>query len=258
MHHKKLSLILLALFLALFVAGCKKKVPPPPPPPPEPVKQEAPPKPASPIVSEFIAEPSSIEKGGAVTLRWNTQNATDVSIDQGVGSVPASGTRQVFPNDSTTYMLTARGPGGDASRTARVTVTSPPPPRPKPETAKASFEDVLSSRVQDIYFDYDSSAVREDQRGVLTSNADALKALFDQFPGRQVVVEGHCDERGSAEYNLALGDRRATATRDFLVQLGVDGGRLSIISYGEERPQCFENNESCYQRNRRSHFAAGR
>jgi peptidoglycan-associated lipoprotein len=111
--------------------------------------------------------------------------------------------------------------------------------------------------VQDAYFDYDKSDIREDARAVLTRNADSLKAIFHDFPNSVIVVEGHCDERGSAEYNLGLGDRRGQSAKDFLVQLGVPADRLRTISYGKERPVCTEANESCWQKNRRAHFASG-
>ncbi len=106
-------------------------------------------------------------------------------------------------------------------------------------------------------FDYDKSDIREDARNVLTRNADALKSGLVNYPGQAVLIEGHCDERGSAEYNLGLGDRRAAAAKEFLVQLGVPADRLKTVSYGKEKPQCTEANESCWQRNRRAHFAPG-
>ncbi|MDD1679671.1 MAG: OmpA family protein, partial [Methanomicrobiales archaeon] len=91
----------------------------------------------------------------------------------------------------------------------------------------------------------------------LTKDADALKSILQEFPNAVITVEGHCDERGSAEYNLGLGDRRATSAKDFLVQLGVPADKLKTISYGKERPVCTESNEECWQRNRRAHFSAG-
>jgi peptidoglycan-associated lipoprotein len=115
----------------------------------------------------------------------------------------------------------------------------------------------LSSEVQDAYFDYDKYDVREDARSILSRNSDALKAILREFPNAVITVEGHCDERGSAEYNLGLGDRRSTSARDFLVQLGVPADRLKTVSYGKERPQCTDSNEDCWQKNRRAHFAAG-
>jgi len=253
---RQISVIWIGVLLALFAAGCKKKpVPPPPPPPPAP-KVEAPP-PKAPTITQFTAEPSTIERGQSATLRWSVEDATEVSIDQNIGTVQTTGTRRVFPSDSTTYTLTAKGPGGSVTSSATVNVTTPPPPPPPPEKPKASLTDRLTGDVQDAYFDYDKNDIREDARNALTRDADALKGILRDFPDATIVVEGHCDERGSAEYNLGLGDRRATAAKEFLVQLGVPGDRLRTISYGKERPQCTEANEDCWQKNRRAHFAPG-
>jgi peptidoglycan-associated lipoprotein len=136
-----------------------------------------------------------------------------------------------------------------------VTVRTPPPP-PPPPAPKLQFGPALEAAVRDAYFDYDKSDIRADAESVLRANADALKKLFQEFPDNSIVIEGHCDERGTNEYNLALGDRRATAARDFLVNLGVPASKMRTISYGEERPQCTASDESCWQRNRRAHFAA--
>jgi peptidoglycan-associated lipoprotein len=115
---------------------------------------------------------------------------------------------------------------------------------------------MVSSLLQDVYFDYDKSDVRDDTRSILTKDAEALKQIFAAHPNGIVTIEGHCDERGSAEYNLGLGDRRSTSTKDFLVNLGVPADKLKVISYGNEKPTCSEANESCYQKNRRAHFSA--
>jgi len=258
---RKLSVIGMALSLALFAAGCKKKVPPPPPPPPPPTNETPPPPPAAaaPRVTQFTAEPASIQRGQSSTLRWEvTGQATNVAINQGVGTVQATGNQRVFPTGSTTYVLTATGPGGTVTANATVNVTEPaPPPAPTgPTRPPQSITDRLSSDVQDAYFDYDKSDIRADARDALNKDAAALKSILADFPNARIVVEGHCDERGSAEYNLGLGDRRATAAKDFLVQLGVPADRLTTISYGKERPQCTEMNETCWQKNRRAHFAA--
>jgi peptidoglycan-associated lipoprotein len=257
MTQRKLCWILLAFTIALFAAGCKKRAPVPPPPPPPPPEQPAPPPP-KPSIS-FSVEPSSIQRGQSATLRWNVQNATEVSIDQGIGTVSASGQRQVFPSANTTYTLTAKGPGGEERATATVTVVEPPPPPPKPEPPKPTrtLVDRLREEVRDVYFDFDKYDIREDARSQLSRNADALKSILAEFPNATITLEGHCDERGSAEYNLGLGDRRATAVQDFLAQLGVDTRRLRTISYGKERPQCTEQTEECWQLNRRVHFSAG-
>jgi peptidoglycan-associated lipoprotein len=120
-----------------------------------------------------------------------------------------------------------------------------------------TFAERLAAEVADAYFDFDKSNIRDDAELALGRNADALKHIFTDFANATVLIEGHCDERGSAEYNVGLGDRRAHAAKDFLMQLGLDAQRLLIISYGKERPQCTESNEECWQRNRRVHFVPG-
>jgi peptidoglycan-associated lipoprotein len=173
--------------------------------------------------------------------------------------VDASGSRQVFPNSTTTYRIVAAGPGGTADASRSVTVL-PPSERPPEGAAKPlppGFAERIAKELTDIYFDYDSSEVREDSRATLQRIVDALKSILRDFPNETLQIEGHCDERGSAEYNLGLGDRRATSVKEFLVSLGVDAGRLKNVSYGKERPQCSDSTEDCWQRNRRAHFAPG-
>src|ERR1039457_1191002 len=238
LNKRKISTIGICLTLAMFAAGCKKKAPPPPPPPPPPKEQPAPPPPpAAPTVTAFAAEPSSIERGQSSTLSWNVTDASSISIDNSIGTVQAAGSRRVFPGASTTYTLTATGPGGTKTATATVNVTEPAPPAPPPAVPKVSFSDMLSGTVGDALFDYDKNDIREDARAALTKDADALKAIIASFPDASVTIEGHCDERGSAEYNLALGDRRAAAAKD--------------------PPQCTDHNEPCFQKNRRAHFSTG-
>lgn len=245
--------------LVLFTIGCKKKAPPPPPPPPPPPKAAPAPKP-KPVVVSFTAEPSSIQRGQSATLRWNVEGADSVSIDNGIGTVNATGNRQVFPSSSTTYRLTASNASGDTTATARVNVSEPPPPPPPPpppSKPKRTLSEAIAQEVQDVYFDYDKYDIREDARSTLSRNADALKRILAEFPSASITMEGHCDERGSAEYNLGLGDRRASSAKEFLGQFGLQADRLRPISYGKERPQCSDSNEDCWQKNRRVHFSAG-
>ena len=105
--------------------------------------------------------------------------------------------------------------------------------------------------LQDVFFGYDSFELSEEARQTLQANADWLQNNAEV----KVEVEGHCDDRGTAEYNLALGAKRARAAQDYLITLGVPAARLSVISYGEELPLCTDSNESCWQRNRRGHFS---
>ena len=214
---------------------------------------------AKPRINSFTGEPRSIERGQSATLRWSVANATDISIEPGLGAVQANGSRQVFPNSTTTYTLTANGPGGTDTRTVTIEVAAAATVTPPPATDRGPVItglDILTREGQDAYFDYDKNDLREDARAALTRDADVLKRIFAMDSRFTVVIEGHCDERGSAEYNLGLGDRRATAAKEFLVQLGVPADRLKTISYGKERPQCTDANEDCYQKNRRAHLAA--
>jgi peptidoglycan-associated lipoprotein len=229
---RKLMVLSIALSTAIFAAGCKKKVPPPPPPPP-PAPAAAPgpaetAKPAPPTVAQFSVEPTTIQRGQSATLRWEiTGNVTSVSIDNAIGTVQNTGNRRVFPTDSTTYNLTATGPGGNVTGSVTVSVSTPPPPPPPPTTRPTggTIEQRLGADVQDAYFDYDKSDVNGEARDVLTSDAAAIKTILAEFPNASIIVEGHCDERGSAEYNLGLGDRRASSAKDFLVQLGIPADR---------------------------------
>jgi peptidoglycan-associated lipoprotein len=223
----------------LALGACSKKAAPPPPPPP--------PAPAAPTAS-LSANPGSIQPGQSSTLSWQTSNATDVTID-GIGAVQANGSQQVTPTDSTTYHLTAKGSGGSQEATARVTVAAPPPP-PPPVAAGPTDEDLFSQNIKDVYFDYDKADVRGDQQGSILGDVQFL----NQHAAISFTVEGHCDERGSTEYNLALGDKRATAVKNALVSAGVGAARIKTISYGKEKPFCSESNEACWQQNRRGHF----
>ncbi len=249
------SLVTLAVLTLVLVAvvlggtGCAKKVAPPPPPvvaaPPPP----PPPPPPAPTIS-LSASPSTIQNGQSTTLSWNATNTTGVSIDGGIGTVEPSGSRSVSPTASTTYSAKATGPGGTATAETRITVTEPPPPPPPPPppiTDSAFFE----SRIKDAYFDYDKYDIRDDARAALQGDAGA----FAERGTIRFTIEGHCDERGSEKYNLALGDRRANAAKEFLTTQGVSADRIESISYGKERPVCTDHNEDCWQKNRRAHLA---
>jgi peptidoglycan-associated lipoprotein len=234
--------LLLTLAVAVFTFGCgKKKVAAPPPPP-----VAAPPA-ASPTVT-LQASPASVNKGESSTLSWNSTDATKLSIAPEVGDVTAQGSTKVTPSDSTTYTITASGPGGSASATATVTVNAPPPPVEQPKGP--TDDELFLKEVRDAYFDYDKADIRADARAALSKTADFLKANV-RF---KVTIEGHCDERGSTEYNLGLGDRRASAVKQYLVSLGVSADRLSTVSFGKEKPFCMESAEACWQQNRRGHF----
>src|SRR5215475_5979068 len=134
----------------------------------------------------------------------------------------------------------------------------PPPPKAAPLTDVEAVDitvmdiETLNKKgyLNDAFFDFDQSDLREDARSTLATDAQWLK----KHPSVQVLIEGHCDERGTAAYNLALGDRRANAAKEYLVSLGIDASRIKTISYGKERPFCTESSESCWQKNRRAHL----
>jgi peptidoglycan-associated lipoprotein len=231
--------LVLALGMAMFLGACAKKAAPPPPPPP--------PAPTAPTAS-ISANPNTIDQGQSATLTWQTTNATEVSID-GIGPVQPSGSQQVSPSTSITYHLVAKGGGGTQDATARVTVNPAPAPPPA-AVSNATEEELFAQNVKDIYFDYDKYDVRGAEQGSIQTDAQFLQ----QHPNIHITIEGHCDERGSTEYNLALGTNRADAVKNALIQAGVGGDRIKTISYGKEKPFCTESTESCYQQNRRGHF----
>jgi len=169
------------------------------------------------------------------------------SID-GIGAVLPNGSQNVSPADSTTYHLVAKGAGGTQEATTRLTVTPPPPPPPPPPTV--SDADLFSQNIKDVYFDYDKSDVRVDQQASIASDVQFLS----QHGNISLTIEGHCDERGSTEYNLALGDKRASAVKNALTAAGIGAERVKTMSYGKEQPFCTESNEACWQQNRRGHF----
>jgi peptidoglycan-associated lipoprotein len=225
---------------AIFMLGaCHKKAAPPPPPPP--------PAPASPTAAISVS-PDTIQPGQSATLTWQTSNATDVSID-GIGAVQPSGSQSVSPTDSTTYHLVAKGSGGTQEASTRLTVNQAPPPA-APATPSPTDEDLFGHNVKDIYFDYDKSDIRADQ----SASVQADMLFLNQHPNINFTIEGHCDDRGSTEYNLALGDQRANSVKNALLTSGINASRIKTISYGKEKPFCLEDNEACWQQNRRGHF----
>jgi peptidoglycan-associated lipoprotein len=256
MHGPEAAALLAALAMLAMASGCKKHPPaaaslPPPPAASQPSSMSG-----KPVINSFTAEPSRVETGQASTLRWSVSNATDVSVDQGLGALQSSGQRSVTPSRTTTYTLTANGPGGSDTRSITVEVSAPlAPPSESPKAPSLSGAEMLHQQGEDAYFDYNRFDVRADAQAALTHDAELLRRILSQDSGFSAVVEGHCDERGSAEYNLALGDKRANAAKDFLVQHSIPAERLKTVSYGKEQPQCTEATEDCWQKNRRAHLA---
>jgi peptidoglycan-associated lipoprotein len=118
---------------------------------------------------------------------------------------------------------------------------------------RAQIQDLLN-RIQDAYFDYDKHNLRPDAQTALRTDAQTLSEIIRQYPDYKLTVEGHCDERGSEEYNLALGDARAKQTQEYLATLGLPADQLRLVSFGKDKPVCSEHDEACWQRNRRAHI----
>ncbi len=193
-----------SLAAILTIAGCHKKTPAPPPPP-------APPPAAPAPTATITANPATINAGEESVLTWHTTDASNVSI-VGLGTVASSGTQSVRPTQTTSYHLVAQGDGGSADATATVTVScgcgSAAPP-----TESNIDENAFEQSVKPIFYDYDSYDVRPDAQSTIQADA----AFLNQHPNLKVVVGGYCDDRGSTEYNLALGENRANAAKQALV-----------------------------------------
>jgi peptidoglycan-associated lipoprotein len=238
MTQKRLKLIALlgALASVMSLAGCNKKVakitPPVPPPAVAPT-------------ATLVANPKVIQQGQSATLTWQTSDASEIAI-AGLGTLPPSGSRLVTPDASTTYTLVAKGPGGTQDVSARVTVNA----SVANATPSPTEEELFSKNMRDVFFDYDKSAVRSDDAAAMENDG----AFLSQHPSVKILIEGHCDDRGSEEYNLALGTTRAESVKQALVQKGISSERITTVSLGKEKPFCTQNNEQCWQQNRVGHF----
>ncbi|MGA3344860.1 MAG: peptidoglycan-associated lipoprotein Pal [Terracidiphilus sp.] len=240
LHRFLLPLVLLAALVA--VAGCGKKTPKSSP------AETAPATTITPApTAQLTATPAFVSAGDQVQLNWTTTGATTASID-GIGDVPSSGVKTVKPSESTSYHLVARGDGGTAEATARVTVNAPP--AVVVPTSTMTPEEEFKGAVQDIFFDYDTYDIRGDAEATLARDASYLVSR----PNIRIVIGGYCDERGSNEYNLALGQNRANAAKSALILAGVEASRIRVVSYGKEKPFCAESTEECWQQNRRAGF----
>lgn len=238
---RRTSLLIGMFFMVAFMGACKKKVAPAPPAP-----APTQPAPAQPTVT-LNATSTTIQSGQSTTLNWTSTNATDLDLEPAVGKVAAEGSTNVSPTESTTYTITATGPGGSATANVQVTVAAAPAPQEQPAPNVA---DLFNQNVKDAFYDFNKSELSSDARDALQKDAEFLRS----YPQVRVTIEGHCDERGSEEYNLGLGQRRADAAKQYLVSMGIGADRLQTMSWGKEHPFCTEHNEDCWHQNRRAHF----
>jgi peptidoglycan-associated lipoprotein len=249
-----------ALFLAVALTalgGCGKK---PSPVNPASLGPTAPTPPPAPTAT-LTADPLAIDLGQSVVLNWRTTDATSTTID-GIGPVNVNGTQTVSPSSSTNFHLTAKGDGGTVEANVRVTVRIPVAPTPPPDTGAATTttvpqmgsDEAFHQNVADIFFDYDSYELRPEGTASATKAASYLVA----HPDIHIVIGGYCDDRGSAEYNLALGENRANAAKTALVNAGVAPGRVRVVSFGKEKQFCTDETDECWQQNRRAQFSLDR
>ena len=245
---------LLMAFALSAVSGCHKTATPVNPASVAPTTTSTPAPTAS-----LTADPLAIDLGQSVVLNWRTTDAASVSID-GIGTVNVNGTQTVSPSTSTNFHLVAKGDGGSVEANVRVTVRVPVAPTIAADTTAATTsadmgsEAAFHQNVADIYFDYDSYTLRPEGQ---TSAAKAAGYLVSH-PGIRIVIGGYCDDRGSAEYNLALGENRANSAKTALVSAGVAPARIRVVSYGKEKQFCTDETESCWQQNRRAQFSLDR
>lgn len=210
----------------------------------------------APVVNFFNSEPATVTSGQDSMLQWSVSGANEIQIDNGIGYVAPNGTKAVRPAETTTYHLKATNAKGPTDESVTVTV------RPSESVSQAGpgadlGMDVVTRKLQDVHFDYNASEVRQEDEPILQGDAELLRNLFKLDASAIVTIEGHCDERGSDEYNVGLADKRASAVKGILVKLGVPADRLAVVGYGKELPLCGDETEECYSRNRRAHFSAG-
>jgi peptidoglycan-associated lipoprotein len=165
------------------------------------------------------------------------------------------------PPAQPTAQPTAQAPAPPAPAPAQRAASTPSTPAPAqrpayPDAATRARIDQLLARIEDAYFDYDQHTLRPDAVKALQADSTELRDILKDYPAYKLTIEGHADERGSAEYNMALGEKRAEAAKDYLVQVGIPGDQLAVVSYGKEKPVCDEHDEACWQKNRRIHIVA--
>lgn len=160
------------------------------------------------------------------------------------------------PAAASTPAPRAEAPPAPAPRQAPPQEAARSAPSNYPDAATRARIDELIGRIQDAYFDYDQHTLRNDAITTLAADSKELAQILQQFPGYKLKIEGYCDERGSAEYNVALGDARAKAAKDYLVNAGVAAKQLDTVSFGKEQQVCTEHDETCWQKNRRVHIIA--
>ena len=201
-----------------------------------------------PVVS-FSADPAAVDPGKCSTLKWTTENVKKATIDQGVGAVAASGSKEVCPAETTQYLMTATGTGGTVTEEATVMVNAPapPPPPPPPAPVPAPERKVIDRLTIRVNFDFDKSTIRKAD----VADLEKAVAFVKKYPDSKVVLVGHTDSRGSDKYNVKLSQRRADAVKKYLVDKGEKTDRITTEAKGESEPIADNKTEKGRFENRR-------
>ncbi len=252
--------ILLLTIGVVSIIHCGKRGPslPPPSEPPPPVAS----KPAETSTDqglilkphlELRIEPLKIAPGESALLTWETRNADEVRIDPNIGAVDLSGRIKFFPDETTTYQVTAHGPGGETIKSVTVEVNLDRNSDISVEDLTGlTFAEQFAEFVRPVFFAFDSAELSQEAKSILDGNIQWLSRSENNRLA--FLLEGHADERGSDEYNLALGMRRANAAKNYLVSRGIAADRIEVASFGEERPLVAQSNEDAWAQNRRDEF----
>lgn len=259
----RFSLLSVFLLLIIIIAGCGKK------PRQMPIPSESgdsgsttasdrtptDPTAARPLL-ELRIEPARISPGESALLTWESQHANQVIIEPAIGEVDLSGRIKFFPEQTTTYRITASGPGGALTKSVTVLVETAndrsSPEIEEEDLRNATLEERFQSSVKPVFFGFDSAELTEEARLTLDGNIRWLTRLENQHI--QFVLEGHADARGSEEYNFALADKRAQTVSEYLRNHGISESRMTALSLGEERPFDPRGTEEAYALNRRTQF----
>ena len=197
-------------------------------------------------------EPPSIKRGESALLIWEAQHSDLVNIDHNIGAVDTSGKIKFFPDETTTYRVVAEGAGGRTEKIVTVDVSVGPGGVSEEDLLQGSVEERFQQSVKPIFFSFDKATLSAEAKSDLDSNIRWLQRGENSH--LRFVLEGHCDERGSEEYNLGLGDIRAQVVRGYLLEQGVEPFRITAISLGEERPFDARRTEEAWTLNRRVQF----
>lgn len=226
---------------------------PPVPAPPEEVRVVEPPVPPpspapAPVAPPLVAPPAPVIAAAPEPEMVSVPNVVGMAKDEAQGVI--TGARLGL--GTITFQQHKTVPAGHVISQDPPAGTRVPPGTPVHLVVSTGWPAEPGVSLQDVYFDYDRFVIRSDGKAVLEANAAALKSDVS----RKILIEGHCDERGTSDYNLVLGEKRARAVKQYLQDLGIDGSRIQITSLGKEKPLCTEHNPTCWQSNRRGHFVS--